>query len=323
MSVSSRRRSSPFLIGVFVLVGCALVAGAILWLGASKFFGEYRTFVTYFDSSVSGVEQGQPVKYQGVPIGNVQSVKLAPDGKLIEIAMQIDRNMKIDDDLRVRIEMASLAGGKFLQLYYPEDGNNYSSVMRLSFAPPYPIIHSTPSTLDAMKLSLDEFIANLLEIDTKNISLESVRFLKNAANVLGDPRLKAMVKDIDEASVSIGSLAQKANESNIIENFTEVSENLIHTTDKFQSAAESLNTQIQQLQLQTRADKAYARYDTVMQQAEFAIGSIGTSSQKTLFTLQQTIEELGATNKQLKKFIRSVNDNASQTLLSEPPPKEK
>ena len=322
-NLPSRRRSSPFLIGLFVLSGIALVVAGIFWLGASKFFQEYRYFVTYFESSVSGVEKGQPVKYQGVPIGNVNSVKLAPDGKLIEITMQIDRKMTVNDDICVRIEMAGLAGGKFLQLYYPDNPNEFSTVPRLSFTPKFPVIRSTPSTLDAMKLSIDEVMTNLLAIDTKNISSESIRFMHNAAELLGDPRLKQMIRDIDETSRSIGNLTNKANESNIIENFSIVSENLIQTTDKFQTAAESLNSQIQQLQLQTKADNAYKRYDSVMQTAENAINSISLNSQRVLFTLQQTIEDLGTTNRQLRKFVRSVNDNASQVLLSEPPPREK
>jgi hypothetical protein len=60
-----------------------------------------------------------------------------------------------------------------------------------------------------------------------------------------------------------------------------------------------------------------------MQTAENAITSISLNSQRVLFTLQQTIEDLGTTNRQLRKFVRSVNDNASQVLLSEPPPREK
>ncbi|MBI3220215.1 MAG: MCE family protein, partial [Bacteroidetes bacterium] len=276
-----------------------------------------------FESSVSGVETGQPVKYQGVPVGNVHSVRLAPDGKLIEITMQIDRKMTINDDICIRIEMSGLAGGKFLQLYYPERAEDFSTVPRLTFTPEFPVIRATSSTLDAMKLSIDEVMTNLLAIDTKNISSESIRFMHNAAELLGDPKLKQMIKDIDETSKSIGALTNKAEDSRIIENFTIVSENLIQTTDKFQAAAESLNSQIQQLQLQTKADRAYMRYDSVMQKAEFAIGTISLSSQKVLYTLQQTIEELGATNRQLRKFVRSVNDNASQVLLSEPAPKEK
>ncbi len=322
-NLPSRRRSSPFLIGLFVLSGIAVVVVGIFWLGASKFFQEYRYFVTYFESSVSGVETGQPVKYQGVPVGNVHSVRLAPDGKLIEITIQVDRKMTINDDICIRIEMAGLAGGKFLQLYYPDNPNEFSTVPRLTFTPEYPVIRATPSTLDAMKLSIDEVMTNLLAIDTKNISNETIRFMHNAAELLGDPRLKQMIKDIDEASLSIGALTNKADDSHIIENFTTVSENLIQTTDKFQAAAESLNSQIQQLELQAKADRAYTRYDSVMQKAEGAIGTISTSSQRVLFTLQQTIEDLGATNRQLRKFVRSVNDNASQMLLSEPPPKEK
>lgn len=64
-----------FRVGVFVLVGAALIVGGIIAFGAGAVIKEeYYYAETYFDESVQGLEVGSPVKLLGVPIGRVELI---------------------------------------------------------------------------------------------------------------------------------------------------------------------------------------------------------------------------------------------------------
>ncbi|MFW5662264.1 MAG: MlaD family protein, partial [Bacteroidota bacterium] len=88
-----KKVSSPFLIGLFVITGVIIMVSLLIWFGATKFMEEQTFYVTYFDGSVEGLQKGTPVKYLGVPSGSIQGIEIAPDGKLIEVIMQIDKNI--------------------------------------------------------------------------------------------------------------------------------------------------------------------------------------------------------------------------------------
>ena len=85
--------TGAFLIGIFVLTGLVILIATVIWLGKTQFMEESKLYVTYFDGSVEGLEKGSPVKYLGVPVGTVDKIKVAPDGKLVEIVMQIESTL--------------------------------------------------------------------------------------------------------------------------------------------------------------------------------------------------------------------------------------
>src|SRR5262245_22074806 len=66
-----------FKIGLFVIGATALVIVGIIVLGAGKWFEKSTLVETYFHESVQGLEIGAPVRLRGVPVGRVESIKLA------------------------------------------------------------------------------------------------------------------------------------------------------------------------------------------------------------------------------------------------------
>ena len=60
-------------IGFFVLAGAALIVLAIGIAGARTFNKKVVEAETYFAESVTGLDLGSPVKYRGVPVGEVSA----------------------------------------------------------------------------------------------------------------------------------------------------------------------------------------------------------------------------------------------------------
>lgn len=70
------RRGNPAVVGAFVVAGIALAIGAVLAFGAGLFGGRRYPYVAYFSGSVNGLSVGAPVKFRGVQIGQVKSIRL-------------------------------------------------------------------------------------------------------------------------------------------------------------------------------------------------------------------------------------------------------
>ena len=104
------READKFKIGLFVIITVVLFLSIIIWLGATKFFQRYEYYVTYFDESISGLDVGSNISLRGVPVGAVSSIKIASDGKLIEV------QMKFFNEARIRA-YARLASMTIMLLY--------------------------------------------------------------------------------------------------------------------------------------------------------------------------------------------------------------
>src|SRR5208283_457873 len=83
---------SYFLIGLFVTIGVMIGVAGVIWLGATKYFQKGSMYATYFDESVQGLQVDSIVKYRGVDIGSVRSIRVAPDQRLVEVVMKIEVN---------------------------------------------------------------------------------------------------------------------------------------------------------------------------------------------------------------------------------------
>ena len=66
------RKSTDFILGLFVILGFILAVAAIIWVGASSFFQKGKQYVSYFDESVEGLQADSSVKYRGVDVGRVE-----------------------------------------------------------------------------------------------------------------------------------------------------------------------------------------------------------------------------------------------------------
>jgi phospholipid/cholesterol/gamma-HCH transport system substrate-binding protein len=91
-------------VGLFVLVGLSVLAAGIFYVTGAGTIGPKYRLITYLPE-VSGLASGAPVRLDGVEIGNVESIRLAPraPGKLrdrkrnIEVVMRVAK--KYEDDI--------------------------------------------------------------------------------------------------------------------------------------------------------------------------------------------------------------------------------
>jgi paraquat-inducible protein B len=86
------KQANRMMIGVFVVVGVAIMAASLVIFGSGDFFKTTVKCVMYFDGSVKGLSVGSPVLFQGVQIGSVKSIILEvdPAGMQLQIPVIIE-----------------------------------------------------------------------------------------------------------------------------------------------------------------------------------------------------------------------------------------
>ena len=112
-------------VGLFVLVGLAVLAVGIFYVTGAGVFGPKYHLKTYMPE-VSGLAPGAPVRLDGVDIGNVDQIKIVPreHGKTpdrlhnIEVGMKLDRKYENDilTDSAAQLVTEGLLGNRYVNL---------------------------------------------------------------------------------------------------------------------------------------------------------------------------------------------------------------
>lgn len=320
--IKSRRSSNPFLIGLFVIIGSILVIGGIIWLGVGQFLKDNKYFVTYFTGSVEGLEQGSAVKYQGVPVGSVSKIDVAPDGKLVEVVMRIEKNINISDNLRAKVEFAGIAGGKFIQLHYakPDMLDRHPA---LSFEPKYKVIASAPSGFDQIELAAKEVLGNFNQFKAGELSDNAITFLQATTKFMSNKKMYQIIDNLEQSSEKLDNILAQAQSSTVIDNLNKTTEKLERTSGNLYKLTDKLNDEVSSLKLGDRLDFAFAKYDSLMTSTRTVINNIGFQANVLLLGFNEAIEAVKSTSRSLKKSLRAVSETPSQIFLSEPPKPEK
>jgi ABC-type transporter Mla subunit MlaD len=178
-------------LGVFVVVSIMLLAVLLFALGGRKLFQPTFTFETYFDESVAGLEIGAPLRYRGVPLGEVteildsaavyeRDVPVLKRRDYIVVrarvtlsaveAIQVRRDTPelVKKGLRAQTQLAGITGQQYLSLDFLEP-SKYPP-LEFGWTPKYQYVPSAPSRTGEIIAKLQAFMANLSEVDVKDLS---------------------------------------------------------------------------------------------------------------------------------------------------------
>lgn len=197
-------------IGLFVVVGLAMGAGLLIWLGASRYFERTRTVVAYFEESVQGLQYDSPVKFRGVSVGRVKSIRMAPDKKLIEVVMNLDQNFDVTKDLGITMNLLGLTGKKYLEMdRYTKEPTIAGK--DLKFEPRYPVIPTYASGLGKIENALDIILEMVNAVDFEKISKHLGNVSEKLDRILGDPSVENLGKDAVAAVQQLQQVVGKIN----------------------------------------------------------------------------------------------------------------
>ncbi len=99
------------LIGLFTVAVIAGAFGFVFWLHHSSGKKQAVAYRVIFNSSVSGLQVGGPVLFNGIRVGEVTALRLSPDKPSEVLAiLAVNKSTPIRSDTRVGLEFAGLTG---------------------------------------------------------------------------------------------------------------------------------------------------------------------------------------------------------------------
>jgi paraquat-inducible protein B len=104
-------RANPTMIGLFMIGAMVLSVIGVAALASTSLLSKQTTFISYFGETVNGLENGAPVKFQGVPVGRVTDI-------LIQIDL-LDNTFQVPVQYEIDLTRLTSATGTFVHLDDP------------------------------------------------------------------------------------------------------------------------------------------------------------------------------------------------------------
>src|SRR6202158_4033891 len=103
---------APFVIvGAFVLAAIAAVFGFVYWLHNTGGLGPRTTYHVQFDGSVPGLLVGAAVLFNGIRVGEVTDLGVAPDSpRRVNATISVSSTTPVRSDTKVGLEFQGLTG---------------------------------------------------------------------------------------------------------------------------------------------------------------------------------------------------------------------
>lgn len=253
-----REKASPFLIGLFIVIGVSIVVVTIIYLGASRYFEKGRIYACYFDESVQGLSMDSKVKYRGVDIGSVRDIKIVSDNKLVEVLMKIQLEGDIEKNTIAQLKMIGITGLMYIELDQTnKDIENQRP--KLSFKPRYPVIYTVSSDSKAIFTTMSAVAAKLTNTDfggvvaqLKSLIQTSENSLRRIDRMLNDGRPDALMlearKSFEETRLLVSKLRQDMDGIKMVETVTRANQLLDNVNKKTHDIDIELRTTGENLQ---------------------------------------------------------------------------
>ena len=138
----------------YVLIGASTVIGVVLimlfaaWMASGDLRRGSNTYDVVFDDPVRGLSEGGEVRFNGIKVGEVDSLRIDPDNTNRVIArIRVSTDVPVKTDSQAQLEPIGLTGVTLIQL---SAGSAEAQLLRPAFAGPPPRIRGRGSQIDIL-----------------------------------------------------------------------------------------------------------------------------------------------------------------------------
>ena len=108
-------KANYLMIGGFVLGVLALAFVFVFWM--TNLAGGGKRYFIVFDGSVAGLTTGSSVGFNGIKVGEVQSMQLDPaDARKVQVLISVHGDTPVRENSRASIQSMGLTGGSAIQI---------------------------------------------------------------------------------------------------------------------------------------------------------------------------------------------------------------
>lgn len=299
-------RAHHVLIGAFAIGVFLLALGFVLWMSKS---GSERAFHYYdivFTEAVTGLTVGGTVQYNGIKVGEVSRLSLAPDDPRKVIArVRLDGSTPVRQDTRAKLALQGVTGLAFIQL---SGGTPGSPPLLPTPDRPVPVIRSEESALSKLLASGSDVVTSVNDV---LVRMNEVLSTQNVA------RISATLEHVDQLT---GALAgQRQDMSRALSQMAEASGELRKTLATIDAMAASTHALVRD-DARAVLKSTQAALDSVDKLAGSA-GALVEDNRAAINNFSnQGLRQIGPTVTELRETLRSLKQlsdklSASDSLL--------
>lgn len=284
-------RVNYIVVGMFVVLFGVGLAAFVFWLekyGVEENFKYYKTHMT---ESVSGLSQDASVKYRGVDVGIVETIRINPENsEEVEIVLRVKKETPIKEDMVAVLKFYGLTGLAFIEI----EGGSKESPLIVSQKDEIPIIKSAPSTFTRLNEALPNIAKNL------SAALAKIEALLNEKNLVN---IQQSINNIKEISLYLKNHENELN--TLLSNSTIVSEEAILFVHNAASAAEAIKLMANSI------EKSVQRGDY----------NIKEMTSDTFNNTDNLLDQLQNLTAELEVMVQSIQRNPREFFLKQTTPK--
>jgi phospholipid/cholesterol/gamma-HCH transport system substrate-binding protein len=304
-------RWSQLKVGITVLIGLTALAAMIFMIGGGTGGGLFASKIflrSYFDNA-SGLRVGAPVRLQGVDIGNVVAIRVAPNKPLtpVEVVMKVHTRylQSLRTDAVTSLETAGVLGETFVEIDSAQargpqvqSGTVLATREHPDFQDVVRASQSTLQNMDALLKRLDRIVA----------------FVESGQGSIGkliyDPTLYARLNStlnefqtvVSEVSQGRGSIGKLIVSDELYNKANGSVDQLNKILDEVQQGKGSAGKFLKDPTLYDNANQTVANVRKITEDVNNGKGALGklTSDQMFAAKLQNTMDRLSAITEDLQ-----------------------
>ena len=328
------KKASPTLIGAFTLLSLLLAAGALLLFGAGKFFEKSSSIILYFEKSAYGLLVGSEVRFGGVRIGRVTSIKVIIDQKqnrkIIPVVVELshkdlsdvglttgdsidfasDAGVKkaIAEGLRARMKQQSLVTG---QLYIEFDLIPDSPIFayKPDIASEYPNVPTLGTELDDLIKGIADGLKKFNDLDLAGVMKDVRDVLVNAKTQIAELNLKDINANILGITADVKSLTGNQKLGKAIESLDSALTSFNEMSKKVNNGIDPLLKDMEDVM--QKATVAMAK----VQEASADISKVTNPRAPVLMRLQNVLEEAERASRAIKELANDLKQHPNTLLI--------
>ncbi len=298
-------RAHHFMIGLFTIIIAAAALAFALWLSKTSNEREWAWYEVSFDYTVGGLNEGNPVLYNGVSVGDVVSMRLIPENPgEVRVVVRVDETIPLYADTRASLVLANITGSMSIEF----SGGTKSNQLLIGNREDPPIIEAQRSALSGLLDNSQMLINKADQLLVSANALFSERNIENFSSILSNTNQasEALVRKsaaLDELFANLNQAS--ANASQAAATMADVS-----------GTADSLLRNEGRSALRSM-DRALGNFDTLMQRLDTLTannaGALDAGLQG-MGELAPALREFRNTLNNLNRFTRRLDENPAGVL---------
>jgi len=326
-------RAQKVRLGLFVVVCAIALIALLVGVLGSVLWAERDSYTVHYDISVSGLEIGAPVKYNGVRMGRVESITIDPKQvSRTVVTLSLQSRTPIKENTRAILNVQGITGLRFIELV---GGTSDAPIKERGgeILPGTSVVDKLTGQAENLTGQAELLIAQLLDLTGDKNREQVAGILDKSNKVLADlDRLvvesHTSLKNLLEVlSVASSALPPTLEEIRRAAQDTQVAMDTIKlTTQKSldpgkinalivesRAAVEELKRRVSVAEL----GKILLGIDGVFSRANELLGKMGMLVDRNREDIRASLRELVETAENLKDFSRLIREDPSLILRSQ------